>query len=138
MSQKRQFVVVEWNDAWQDQENFTTAHGIAATHEPMPVETMGLLIQDDDTGISIANERSPERDQDTYRGRTFIPRLMVKTVTAYKLVKVAPRKPRQKTGIKGPAPVTGLPGGSSGEPEELEKTFSEDHHVGTINRGVVQ
>ena len=102
-TKKYQFVVVEWNDAWQDQENFVTAHGIAATHEPMPVETMGLLILDDETGVSIVNERSPGRDQDTYRGRTLVPRLMIKSVTPYRLVRIRPRKPRTP---KTPIPST--------------------------------
>ena len=123
-SKKYQFVIVEWNDAWQDQENFVTAHGIAATHEPMPVETMGLLIEDDDAGISIINERAPAKDQDTYRGRTFIPRLMIKTVTPYKLVRITPRKPRKKKADDKIPDQTGLPGGSSGEPKELAETFS--------------
>ena len=86
------FVVVTWLDAWQDQENFTTAHGIKATHEPMHVTTMGILIHDDEMGVSIANERSTQDGQDVYRGRTFIPRAMVKSVVPYNLTK--PKKPR--------------------------------------------
>jgi hypothetical protein len=95
-----QIVVVNWLDAWQDQENFATAHGIASTHEPMPVETMGRLIKDDELGVSIANERSTQDGHDVYRGRTFIPRAMIQSVTVYNMTK--PRKPRQKPPKEAP------------------------------------
>jgi hypothetical protein len=88
----RQLVIIAWLDAWQDQENFSTAHGIRATHEAMPVETIGWLIQDDDVGISVVNEWSTQDGHDVFRGRTFVPRAMVKSVTTYKLTK--PRKPK--------------------------------------------
>lgn len=89
---ERQLVVVKWLDAWQDQENFTTAHGIKATHEPMPVETIGWLVQDDEVGVSLANEQSTQDGHDVFRGRTFVPRAMVQSVTPFKLTK--PRKPK--------------------------------------------
>jgi hypothetical protein len=98
---KRQFVVVIWDDAWQDQENFTTAHGIISTHEPMPVETMGWLIQEDAIGVSVANERSTQDGHDVFRGRTFIPRAMIKSVTPFNLTK--PRKKRSPSTSVPPA-----------------------------------
>lgn len=73
----KQLTIVKWDDAWQDQENFATIHGIKQTHEPMLVETMGVLLVDDETGISIANERSTQDGKDVYRGRSFIPRAMI-------------------------------------------------------------
>lgn len=90
----RPFVLVRWLDAWQDQENFATAHGIASTHEPMPVETIGWLIQDDDIGVSVVNERSTQDGHDVFRGRTFVPRAMIQNVIPYNMTK--PRKPRSK------------------------------------------
>lgn len=90
----KQLVIVSWLDAWQDQENFATAHGITATHGPMPVETMGWLIQDDELGVSVVNEQSVDDGTPVFRGRTFIPRAMVKSVTPYKLTK--PRKLKVK------------------------------------------
>ena len=87
-----EFVRILWDDAWQDQENFATAHGIRTTHAPMPVETMGWLIQDDNIGVSVANERSTEDGQEVYRGRTFVPRAMIKSVTPFKLTKPRKRK----------------------------------------------
>lgn len=97
-----QVVIVKWLDAWQDQENFTTAHGIKATHEPMPVETMGRLIQEDEVGISVANERSTQDGHDVFRGRTFIPRAMVQSVETFNLVR--PRKPKPPPETQQPTP----------------------------------
>lgn len=93
MADKRQLVIVQWDDAWQDQENFATAHGIIATHAPLPVETIGWLIQDDDVGISIANEQSTDDGQPVFRGRTFVPRAMVRSVTPYNLAKPRAKRP---------------------------------------------
>jgi hypothetical protein len=84
------FVMVKWDDAWQDQDNFSTAHGITATHGPMLIETIGWLIQDDDLGISVVNERSNQDGHDVFRGRTFIPRAMVRQVIPFNLTR--PRK----------------------------------------------
>jgi hypothetical protein len=99
-----QLVLVIWVDAWQDQENFSTAHGIASTHGPMNVETLGWLIRDDEEGISVVNERSTQDGKDVFRGRTFIPRVNVKSVTSYNLTK--PRRPRTTTPLETPtAPI---------------------------------
>lgn len=87
-----QLVLVRWDDAWQDTDNFTSAHGITLTHKPMVVETLGWLIQDDEVGISLVNERSVDGDGEEYRGRTFVPRKMIKSVTPFNLSR--PRKPR--------------------------------------------
>lgn len=87
MKEKRQFVFVYWDDAWQDQENFATAHGIATTHEPMPIETAGWLIQDDEIGVSVVNERSTQDGHDVFRGRTFVPRAMIKEVVPVKITR---------------------------------------------------
>lgn len=89
----RQLVIVRWNDAWQDQENFSTAHGIASTHSPMPISTLGWVIQDDEEGISIVNEQSTQDGHDVFRGRTFIPRAMIKSVTPYNLTKPRTKRP---------------------------------------------
>ena len=79
--------LVVWNDAWTD-ESATTLDTVAAKHRPEPINTLGWILRDDDVGITIANEYY----DNTYRGRTFIPRGMVLTVTHYKLT-----KPRRKS-----------------------------------------
>ena len=83
-------VLVLWDDAWADTDGFATMHGIAQTHHPMKIQTIGWLLQDDNTGISLANERSSENGTETFRGRTFVPRAMVKSVTPFKMT--TPRK----------------------------------------------
>lgn len=99
-----QLVLITWADAWQDQENFSTAHGISTTHGPMIVETLGWLIQDDEVGISVVNERSTQDGKDVFRGRTFIPRAMVKSVAPFNLTK--PRRPRTaKQPLETPNPT---------------------------------
>lgn len=88
----RQLVVVVWDDAWQDQDNFATAHGIQQTHTPLAVQTIGWVIQDDEIGISVANERSSEDGHDIFRGRTFVPRAMIRSVTPFNLARPRKRK----------------------------------------------
>lgn len=82
-----QLVLVVWNDAWADTDNFASLHGIQQSHHPLPVQTLGWLLADDSVGISLANERSSDSGQDTYRGRTFIPRAMVQSVTPFTMSK---------------------------------------------------
>ena len=94
---KAQLVVVAWEDAWQDQENFVTLHGIQQTHAPMGVQTIGWLLQDDAIGVSVANERSSDNGQETYRGRTFVPRAMVRSVTPFKMTR--PRTKKQEPAV---------------------------------------
>lgn len=88
-----EFVEVEWLDAWQDAENFQSAHGITLTHKPLVVKTLGWLMVRDEIGVSIANERTHEAETETFRGRTFIPHGMVQSVTPYRLVR--PRTPKK-------------------------------------------
>jgi hypothetical protein len=105
MKNKRQLVVVDWLDAWQDQDNFATAHGIASTHEPMPVQTIGWLIQDDNVGVSVANEQSTQDGHDVFRGRTFVPRAMIKSVSPFNLTRPRIRKPKNESRIDPSEPT---------------------------------
>lgn len=90
-----QLVLIEWNDAWQDQENFATVHGVKQTHEPLLVRTLGWVLVDDATGVSLANERSSADGKDTYRGRSFIPRAMIITVTPFNITKTRVKKVKE-------------------------------------------
>lgn len=96
----RTITIVTWDDAWQDQENFSTAHGIKSTHSPMLVETKGDIIQDDELGISLVCEASEQDGQPVYRGRTFIPRAMIKSVETFKLTKVRPKRQAAQAGTQ--------------------------------------
>ena len=92
-------VIVEWNDAWLEGTEFVTMDGIKDSHAPWVVQTMGWMLQDDDKGISIANERVVVDDRERFRGRTFIPRQMVVSVEPVK----KPRK-RQLAAPEHPVP----------------------------------
>ncbi len=78
---KLPLVVVEWDDAWQT-ETPAALNG-PMVHAPERVTTIGWVLRDDAEGIQLANEFY----DDTYRGRTFIMRSMVRKVTPYKLTK---------------------------------------------------
>lgn len=81
-------VVVVWDDAWVRADEPLVLNEVSASHKPMTVHTIGWLLMEDERGVSVANEFYEE----TYRGRTFIPRAMVRTVTKFALAK--PRKKR--------------------------------------------
>lgn len=87
------FVTCIWNDAWIFTDEFITMETAHLKHKPMPVETTGWLMIDDAEGVSIANERclDPE-NAGAYRGRTFIPRAMVKSIKPFKHARKTRRK----------------------------------------------
>ena len=78
-------VIVEWNDAvnWDSPVSLSDVTGC---HRPEVVQTLGWVLKDDEVGISLATEYYDE----SYRGRSFIPRAMIITVTRFALTK--PRK----------------------------------------------
>lgn len=92
-----EMVKVLWLDAWIDTEAFVTLDAVHAKHKPMPIETIGWLLVDDEKGVSVANERCLE-DEGSYRGRTFIPRAMIVKVEPFKKV----RRPRTQS-LKQPS-----------------------------------
>src|SRR5947207_2861974 len=81
---KAPLVVVEWDDAWTN-EMGVTLEDARASHKPMPVRTIGWLLIDDEVGVSLANEYF---DDGSFRGRTFILRCMVRSVTKHTLAKI--------------------------------------------------
>ena len=71
------------------------AHGSAANiayeldeipHQPVDVVSRGVLLKDDEVGVSIASETC---DKTIYRGYSFIPRVLISKVEPVK-------KPRRK------------------------------------------
>lgn len=95
-------VIITWDDAWGKVEETVTVDTVDQLHKPLPIKTTGYLLKEDDEGVSIANEFYAE--ESTYRGYSFIPRLMIKSVTHFKLSK--PRKPRSKTALESVHPGT--------------------------------
>jgi len=85
------FISCKWLDAWTDGVDDTTLEKVKEKHRPIEMETRGWLLVDDDVGISLFYERSLESPQ-SYRGRTFIPRGMIKSIDILNISK--PRKKR--------------------------------------------
>ena len=90
-------VVLEWDDAWTTETPATLDGHLV--HKPERVTTIGWLLKDDAVGVQLANEFYDE----TYRGRTFVPRAMVVKMTPFKLTKPRTEKPRTVTPTEGEA-----------------------------------
>lgn len=85
------YVSVIWLDAWKSATDDVTLKTVEETHKPASMETRGWLLKQDEAGVSIANERCLDEDDNAYRGRSFIPAGMIKSVTILNFA-----KPRQK------------------------------------------
>jgi hypothetical protein len=82
-----QLVLVEWLDANTDNEG-VTEDTVMLHHKPWIIHTLGWLLYEDESGITLVTEYY----DNYYRGRSFIPKGMIKTITPYKLSQ--PRKPK--------------------------------------------
>lgn len=89
--------VVVWHDAWVKEEPILLDDA-KTTHLPTTVTTIGWVLYEDEKGISLANEHYDA----SWRGRTFIPKAMIVSVTPFKLAK--PRMKHEKA-ASDPAPV---------------------------------
>lgn len=98
------FVVVVWDDA-----HATAATPVSVTdlgHRPLVMKSVGWLLRDDQVGVSVATETYMDDGMIYYRGHTFIPRGMIKTVTHMKLS--TPRKSHAKVLLHShPEPAAG-------------------------------
>lgn len=72
-------VIVEWHDAYGDSSE-QWFEGGEVDHNPLTVKTLGYLMRDDERGVTLWQEMSAP-DGSSYRGRTFIPRAMVQSIT---------------------------------------------------------
>lgn len=88
MSGKPPVVKVEWYDAWTKLDG-VSLDDVKSYHAPTLVTTIGWLLYQDDTGVSLA----PETYDELYRNRTFIPAGMIKSVTIVNLAKPRKAKP---------------------------------------------
>lgn len=72
-------VVVEWSDAYGDgQEQWF--EGSEVTHDPLVVKTIGYMMKNDDIGVTLWQDMCKE-DGSSYRGKTVIPKGMIRSVT---------------------------------------------------------
>lgn len=65
-------VCVTWNDAHGSA--LSSYHEHEIPHEPILIDTIGLLLRDDEQGVSVAGEKCGDG---TYRSLTFVPRGMI-------------------------------------------------------------
>lgn len=87
-------VLAVWDDAWGDAHESVSPHDhVDLKHKATVMQSVGWLMRDDEAGLSIFNERCLDQGEESYRGRTFIPRAMVRSVTPV----IKPRKPRKRS-----------------------------------------
>jgi hypothetical protein len=70
-------VIVVWDDAHGDSEQWYD--GTEVSHEPVVVKTLGYLMKEDSTGVTIWQEMIG-KDGTSYRNRGFIPQKMIKEI----------------------------------------------------------
>lgn len=80
--------IIIWNDAHARNPAVEYEESeIAQQHKPEECKILGLVIKDDEKGLSLYNE---ETDLSSVRGLSFIPRAMIKNITYVSLT--VPRK----------------------------------------------
>lgn len=84
------FISCLWFDAWGDTAGDCTPENVHEKHKPAVMQTVGWLLLENDIGVSVCCER--DTVDGSYRGRTFIPRGMIKSITDFP----PKRKPRAK------------------------------------------
>lgn len=84
-------VQLVWNDAWADLHEQVSVGDVGEKHKATLMETVGWLLRNDEVGVSLFNERCLDQGDGTYRGRTFVLKAMIVSVTPI----VKPRKPRR-------------------------------------------
>jgi hypothetical protein len=92
---KYPLVVVVWDDAASSSVEVITEENIAKYHVPTIIKTIGWLVRDDEKGVSVCNESYYEYqgDQPQWRGHTFIPKPLVRSITPFNLAR--PRKKKE-------------------------------------------
>lgn len=91
------FVVVEWHDVWKSAVDDVTVDNAHEGHKHIVCYTAGWLLLDNEKGVQIANEYSPDG---THRGTTFVLRALVVSVTPVTLVKPRVKKVKEAHGTE--------------------------------------
>ena len=87
------FVLVAWEDAWKSAVEDVTLDNAGDGHKPITCLSAGWVVRDDEAGIQLAAEHSPNG---TFRHLAFIPRKMIVKVEAVKLTMVRNKEERQR------------------------------------------
>jgi hypothetical protein len=85
------FCILVWDDAHGKGADYVSHSTLHESHRPTVMQTLGWVLRDDEVGVSIANERCMDDGEDYYRGYTFVPRSLVKSLTPFAL-----SRPRRK------------------------------------------
>ena len=94
-----EFVSCTWKDAWADAVEGVAPKDAGDKHKPTVMETRGWLVFEDADGVSIFVERCLDKGDEYYRGRSYIPKVLIQSIAPWPPVKV--RKPR-KTAASAP------------------------------------
>lgn len=100
MSAEPQLKVVVWKDAWSAGIEVLTIKEAKERHRASIMQTIGWVVESDDEGITIFNERCMDHGEECYRGHSFIPRVLVKSETPFTL-----KTPRKKHAKVPPSPT---------------------------------
>lgn len=95
-------VMVEWDDANTGNEDTVTPDTLDALHKPIIIHTLGWVMREDEIGITLCNEWY----HGAYRGRTFVPRGMIRSITPYTLTKQRTPRPSNRPPKSTPPSAT--------------------------------
>lgn len=77
---KTSLIIVDWDDAWATS-GWARLDAAAQDHRPLPVKSVGFLIKQDKTGVSIAGGFDVNGNP---AGQHFIPKGMITKITKVK------------------------------------------------------
>lgn len=98
----KHLIALKWKDAHGSATSAFNEHEIP--HAPLEITTYGLLLREDATGVSVANELCADG---TYRGHTFVPKELIIEVLDLGEPKAKRLRPRRlkREAPKDPPPV---------------------------------
>lgn len=102
-------VAVVWKDAHARNQavEYTEDEAKIQLHRGESVITLGLLLKEDEEGVSLYNE---ETGPDSIRGHSFIPRAMIVEIIRLGFLKRPPKSRKGPRDVSSPPPA-----GSAGE-----------------------
>jgi hypothetical protein len=102
MSVEAVLKVVVWDDAWSAGIEVMTMKEAKERHKASIMQTIGWVVESNDEGITLFNERCMDKGEECYRGHSFIPRVLVKSETPFKLATPRKKAPREKVPVPPP------------------------------------
>jgi hypothetical protein len=87
------YMLVEWNDAYGTSEDDVFTLDDLTDHRPIRMRTRGMILLDNEHGITMTSEDYLDNNKQYFRGRQFIPRGMIVSVTPVKTVRSKKKAP---------------------------------------------